>query len=286
MHSLPKLDIMIQYSCSLSCFGCVTMSDQPREGGVSIDEGESWLQAWSKVLTVDTIGLTGGEPLMNPDILTWIRKVRQYFPSSHIRVVTNGLHLKTVDVLPLLVELGNATLDVSFHVQGPTADDLRKQILAQTADLDSQWQPIPSGIEEIPLKLQRGDVFVSVSMWQKFTKPYHGVLKLIRPWKSKQPALSHAACGAPADPLLYKNRVYKCGPIANLRDTLAIHDLLTNAEWQSYLKYKGFGAQDDLQPLIDDFGKPNDKICTMCSSDARATIEHYGPAMVVLKNVQ
>lgn len=286
MHSLPKLDIMIQYSCSLSCFGCVTMSDQPREGGVSIEEGESWLQAWSEILTVDTIGITGGEPLLNPDLLEWIRKVRQYFPSSHIKVTTNGMHLKEVSVLPLLLELGNATLDVSLHVQGPTANDIQKEILAQTMDVDPQWAMIPSGLDEIPLKLQKDNITVTMSVWRRFTKPYHGVLKLIRPWKSKQPSLSHASCGAPADPILFKNRIYKCGPIANLRDTLAIHDLLTNAEWQPYLKYKGFGADDDLQPLIDDFGKPNEKICTMCSSDGRATIEHYEPAMVVLRHVQ
>lgn len=286
MHSLPKLDIMIQYSCSLSCFGCVTMSDQPRTGGVSIEEGEQWLSAWSQLLTVDTIGITGGEPLMNADVLEWVRRVRQYFPSSHIRVTTNGLHLKQVPILPLLIELGNATLDVSLHVQGPTADDLQNEILAQTINIDPQWTMRPIESDEVPLNLRRDDVTVTMSRWRRFTKPYHGVLKLIRPWKSKQPALSHASCGAPADPILYKNRIYKCGPIANIRDTLAIHDLLTNAEWQPYLKYKGFGTDDDLQPLVDDFGKPNPKICTMCSSDARATIEHYEPAMVVLKHVQ
>lgn len=286
MHTLPKLDIMIQYSCSLSCFGCVTMSDQPRTGGVSIAEGEEWLSAWSKVLTVDTIGITGGEPLLNPDILEWIRKVRQYFPSSHIKVVTNGMHLTTVPVLPLLLELGNATLDVSFHLQGFPAEQLHKDVLAQTMDIDPQWITVASGVEDIPIKLVHNDVTLTVSMWRRFTKPYHGVLKLIRPWKSKYPSLSHSACGAPADPILYKNRIYKCGPIANLRDLLSIHELLDNAEWQQYLKYKGFGVDEDLQPLVDDFGKPNNKICTMCSADARATIEHYEPAMVVLKHVQ
>ncbi len=286
MHNLPKLDIMMQYSCSLSCFGCATMSDQPRSGGVSLAEGEEWLSAWSQVLTVDTIGITGGEPLLNPEILEWLRMVRRYFPSSHIKLVTNGMHLKTVSVLPTLIEIGNATLDISFHVQGPQADELYKQVLEQTLDIDPQWRTVPSGVEEVPIKMLRNDITLTISMWRKFTKPYHGVLKLIRPWKSQQPSLSHAACGSPADPMLYKNRIYKCGPTANLRDMLAIHDLLTNAEWQPYLKYKGFGVDDDLQPLIDDFGKPNDKLCTMCSADGRATIEHYEPAMVVLKNVQ
>jgi hypothetical protein len=108
---------------------------------------------------------------------------------------------------------------------------------------------------------------------------------LVRPWQSKDPAMAHAICASPNNPQLYKNRLYKCTPIANVKDILGLHGLLDNAHWQDYLNYKGYGVDDDLEAFVQDIGKPNAKICTMCA-DAKplAVIQHYELTNVVRKD--
>jgi len=279
MYRLPNLDIMIQYSCSLSCFGCISMSDNPKTGGVSIAEGEEWLQAWSQKVNPYTIVLSGGEPLLNPDLEQWLRKTREYFPTSTIKLATNGVHIKDNKLIPLLMEIGNIIYDVSYHLSGPTGELLEKELLDQAMAVSDQWHILHNPMKEVPVSLTLDTVTVQITMFEYFVKPYHGKLGLIRPWRSNGKEASHAACGAPKNPILFKNRLFKCSPIANLRDTLEQHDLLYNADWQEYLKYKGFGLDDDLTNFIADVGKPNN-ICTMCSADNRAVVEHYAPAMV------
>jgi len=279
MYRLPSLDIMIQYSCSLSCHGCISMSDNPKTGGVSIAEGEEWLREWSQKVDPYTIILSGGEPLLNPDIDQWIRKTREYFPNSTIKLSTNGVHLKDSKMIPILMEVGNAIYDVSYHMMGPTGDMMEKELVKQATDISDKWHVLTQPMKEVPISLTLDTVTVQLTMFEYFVKPYHGKFGLIRPWRSNGKEASHASCGAPKNPILFKNRLFKCPPIANLRDTLEQHDLLFNADWQQYLKYKGFGLEDDLTAYIADIGKPNN-ICTMCSADNRAVVEHYAPAMV------
>ena len=82
---------------------------------------------------------------------------------------------------------------------------------------------------------------------------------------------------------LYKNRIYKCGPIANLRDTLELHNLQDDPDWQLYLEYTGFGPADNLTELVNNFDKPN-KICSMCSKNLQdAEVDHYALGSVLEK---
>ena len=263
------------------------MSDNPKTGGVSIAEGEEWLRTWSSLLNVNTIILSGGEPALNPDIEAWIRKTREYFPNSTIKVTTNGMHVDKIKLLPVLFEVGNAIYEISWHLNGPSADTIEQTVIAQTQEISNQWHVLQNMIENVPLSMTLDTVTVQMVMFENFIKPYHGREKLMRPWRSKNYVLSHKSCGAPANPMLFKNRVFKCPPLANLRDTLEQHQLLDNADWQEFLRYKGFGPEDDLTDFINDFGKPN-FICTMCGIDSRALIKHYEPAMVSIPivNVQ
>jgi hypothetical protein len=94
---------------------------------------------------------------------------------------------------------------------------------------------------------------------------------------------SYNNCGSPLNPLLYKNKIYKCGPIANLRDTLELHKLLDDPDWKFYLDYIGYASTDNLDELINNFDKPN-SICSMCSKNRiDAEIDHYAPNNVLEK---
>ena len=270
---------MIQYACNLSCRGCITMTDYQRKGSVSINEGESWLQDWSEKLDVGTICLFGGEPLMNKDITSWIRQTRRYFPTSKIKVITNGVYLKNKNILAELFAVGNVEYQVSLHWrEGGQFEAIKTELLRQMQKYES-WTTIKSGRKEVLYAFTHGSVTIQLALFGEFVQTYQGYGTGMKPWNSDDINASYSNCGSPRNPILYKNRIYKCGPIANLLDTLELHGLQDDPDWKKYLQYTGFGSTDDLMELVDNFDKPN-SICSMCSKTRiDAEIDHYAPNM-------
>lgn len=273
---------MIQYACNLSCRGCITMTDYNRKGSVSIVEGEVWLREWSQVLDVGTICLFGGEPTMNKDLITWIKKTRQYFPSSKIKIISNGTYLKHKNILSTLVDVGNIEYQISLHWRSGDKFDLIKQELIKQLTNTGEWKLGKSDRAEVIMLFNQDTTTVQLAVFGEFIIPYKNYGHTMKPWASDDIASSYSNCGSPLNPILYKNKIYKCGPIANLRDTLELHELLQDSDWQAYLDYSGFST-NDINEMIADFGKPN-AICSMCSKDkAPAAIDHYADNAVVEK---
>ena len=275
-NRLPYLDVNINYACNLACQGCISLSDFNRKGSVRISEGEAWLKEWSKLLDVDEICLFGGEPLLNADIQDWIELTRLYFPTSHLKVITNGYYLKQSHVAALMTA-GNATLQISFHI----LDDrvIKSKIKHATTGFD--WKVSNDNKNEVVfLKFQNDSMTIQCAKFGEFRKPYKGNGINMEPWESSDLRSSISKCGSPKNPVLYGNRIYKCAPIANLKDTLNTLATVTHIDkWHPYLTYTGFGIDDDLSILVNDFGKPN-KICSMCCSNRDSEIDHYASGMV------
>ena len=264
------------------------MSDHNRtEGSVTLSDASAWMAAWSEKISMDTLVITGGEPTLNPDLAEIIKSARQYWPDAHIKLVTNGEHFsEEVDPIAMLKQVGNATLWVSCHWNiGPSFDLLQQRTWA-LLNAHGKWKNNhPQVVDEVYLDLEQDSVSVKMAVYSNFVKTYNGATVLMRPWQSTDPVASHSVCASPKNPQLYKNRLYKCPPIANLKDTLALHNLLDNAHWQDYLAYQGYGIDDDLTPFVADVGKPNAKTCTMCvEMRPLAQVPHYEISNVVRKD--
>ena len=91
---------------------------------------------------------------------------------------------------------------------------------------------------------------------------------------NSDPAKAHAICGNPNVPILYKNKLYKCAPIANLKDL----------DKKGKYKYEGIGPNGDLSPLIDNINKP-ESICSMCPESTDHSIDHFTKENVHVKNI-
>lgn len=257
------------------------MADHERVGGETLAEVSRWITEWSQRLSVDCITLSGGEPLSNPDLPHMIRAVRASWPDARIRVVTNGQYLNDNDILPALFEVGNALYEITCHRHmGSGFEELRSSFI-KVMSSHGTWENVPPTELNVHLIMQQGSVEVRMNTAPEFMRPYNGALQLMRPWHSKSAEESFSLCPTQRNPILYKNRLFKCGPIANLRDTLTLHKLETNAEWWDYLKYKGYGIDDNIAEFVADYGNPNRKICTMCSQvKDRAVVDHYGPGNI------
>ena len=275
INYLEYLDVNIQYACNLACVGCISLSNFDRRGGVRITEGKQWLEDWSKKLSIGTLCLFGGEPLLNPDFDDWVVAVRNFFPNTHIKVITNGFYLKQSHV-NILSKVKNATLQISFHFKNR---DKKLLTIIKNAIGHIDFTITKSDKAEVFLKFTNKSINIQCARFGEFRKPYKNDKTDMLPWNSTDLQASIDHCGSPKNPILYNNRLYKCAPIANLKDTLESLDYYDNTAWQPYLNYKGYGLADDIQPFIKDFGRPN-KICSMCCSTKDSEVDHFAEGMV------
>ena len=74
------LDIVIARNCQLNCRGCITFSDHNLvKGYTKINDSLAWLEFWSSKLKPKTLHLFGGEPLMHPELLEWVKQTNKFF---------------------------------------------------------------------------------------------------------------------------------------------------------------------------------------------------------------
>ena len=103
--------------------------------------------------------------------------------------------------------------------------------------------------------------------------PYKLVNGKPKPFNS-DPKKAHKICGNPNVPILYKNKLYKCAPIANLLDV----------DQDGAYKYDGVGPNGDVESLVKQINKP-ESICAMCPEDTSNSFDHFDKENVHVKNI-
>ena len=84
---------------------------------------------------------------------------------------------------------------------------------------------------------------------------------------------------------MFEGRLYKCSPLANLKDTLSLYNIDHVDEWQPYLTYKGIGPDDDVESFVTNVGKAS-WMCSMCADKTSdlTTYSHLEKGGVEFKN--
>lgn len=93
-----QINIAIVRHCNLGCKGCDHFSPVAEERYMPIENYERDLRRLSELLTdnIEFISLLGGEPLLNPDIISFMSIGRSCFASTDINICTNGLLLRSM----------------------------------------------------------------------------------------------------------------------------------------------------------------------------------------------
>lgn len=91
---LRYIDLHIIDGCNLNCARCFKFSPLCKDKGLMdknkvIDD----LTQLSKVVNqeLDGISIIGGEPLISPDIVFYMKECRRLFPNTDITIISNGL---------------------------------------------------------------------------------------------------------------------------------------------------------------------------------------------------
>lgn len=95
-NKLHYIDLHIIDNCNHNCARCVKFAPLCKTPGIQpLDKVLKDLNQLAKITNhqLDGISIIGGEPLLSPDIITYMKECRQLFPLSAITIVTNGLAL-------------------------------------------------------------------------------------------------------------------------------------------------------------------------------------------------
>ena len=90
-----KMEVHITEHCNLNCKGCFHFSCIANKEFLSLNVFESNLKRLSELTRkLPEIVLLGGEPLLHPQICSFIVTSRNYFPNTLIKILTNGILLE------------------------------------------------------------------------------------------------------------------------------------------------------------------------------------------------
>lgn len=90
----PYLELHLADHCNMNCKGCGHFSPIAEKHFADIDEYKHDMQKLQTLfLSIHTIRLMGGEPLLNPQIEDFLFVSRSAFPRSDIQIATNGILL-------------------------------------------------------------------------------------------------------------------------------------------------------------------------------------------------
>jgi hypothetical protein len=220
------------------------------------------MQYWSELVTPQVLTVFGGEPMMHPRILDVCRRMRELWPTSTIRLITNGYFLDRVPA-DAWFEFAPMQVQVSIHRADHAANINQriKQILKQR----SGWQVFRSdrsGHEQWSWEIEGFRLYKSI--FKDFVTPYREVGATLMPWHS-DPREAHSMCGAPDTTVLYRGKLYKCPAVANAID-------YTGVNWFDYSACEG---AETLNNFVSTIGQP-ESVCAQCPDRKRAVIvDHF-----------
>lgn len=267
-HTLPFLETMVTQNCNLSCHGCTNYSDLKHSGYVTWEQGQQWIRPWIERLDIPDFGIMGGEPLLNPEIESWLLGVRQLLPKSQIRFTTNGLLLnRWPNLFKLIMDIGNCVFKVSVHVQ---CDQLDQQL--ETLFANHTWQPVVEhGIERW---ITTNNVRLQINRPRFFIKTYRNRYHDMMPYHSV-PSEAFSKCVQQTCPLLWQGKIYKCSTAGLLGSTLERLHWPNFDQWQPLID-TGLSPDCDEHRLVDfvnNFGKPHAQ-CAQCPSGDSGILDH------------
>lgn len=271
-NNLDRLDLMIAYSCNISCRGCISLSDFKRDGIAPYNDIKEWLDYWGKLVAPKVLTIFGGEPCIHPKLVEICELVRSTWPSTTIRLITNGYLLGNFDpaqwfrFAPFEIQVSVHRLDHEKIINQQI-----KQILLQRKGWAIEEDPNRPAHEQLSWNVDGVKIYKSI--FKDFVVPFKLDSNAIKPWLSN-PKEAHKICGAPNTPIMYKGKLYKCPAVANAID-------LSGENW---FDYTPCGGADTLEQFIAGIGRP-EFVCGQCPNRQQAVvINHFDENNVTVKH--
>jgi len=155
---IPILHIHLADHCNLNCRGCDNFSPLSPEvfADVNVVERDCARIAELSNGKVNEIQLLGGEPLLHPQVTTFFEIVRKYFPTTPIKMITNGLLLrKQPELFWEACKKNNIEIVVTKYPVKIDHDAIEQHVLRQgvTFSFYGSTREVPKTMQCSPLDL-------------------------------------------------------------------------------------------------------------------------------------
>jgi hypothetical protein len=247
-----SLEMHVTHACNLACASCQHYTNQNHKGMTSVADAELWMSHWGHRLQPKHFELLGGEPTIHPELPAFVRLARRFFPTSHVRVLTNGFFLDRQPELPVaLQEIGNSRLDISIHHGSWQYGAL----LGPNLQLAKEWN-------------QKHGVHVNIKeSYKTWNLQYQGSGAEMQPFEDQDPQASWDNCGCKHCFQLLDGNIWKCPPLAYLPMQNDKYGL--SEKWQPYLTYRPLQAGCSDEEMRAFFQKGAEAVCGMCPAYPR-----------------
>ena len=153
---IPYFETHITEACNLKCRGCSHFSVLAKPKHKDLAEFDREFKRLSEIEEVSIIRLMGGEPLLNPNLMEYLRIARKYFPGSHIALVSNGILADRL--IPHQREIAELRINLTFSDY-----DLGNQNLTECNEVHNKWSLYnisldPSGQQDKDKSYQNCDI--------------------------------------------------------------------------------------------------------------------------------
>jgi hypothetical protein len=271
MYKIHRLDIMIAYSCNISCAGCISISDIKRSGIEPFDLLHDSIVKWSSVVVPTVVVVFGGEPCLHPRLPDICNEIRKAWPAATIRLITNGYLLDRFDSAAWF-DFAPFEIQVSIHRKDhePVINEKIKNILKNR----KPWAITKQGGERQHQQLTwtHNDFSIFKSIFDIFVPPYKKISTNFLPFHG-DPVKAHKICGAGSTPILYKGMLYKCPAVANIID-------ITGENW---FNYQAIDIHDNIETFVANIGSP-EPVCAQCPDSMHTSIDHFDQENVIVKH--
>lgn len=267
---IDHIEFYITNVCNLTCHNCRSFNNYKFSGAYQFDREN--ILAWSKKLYIEDIAIIGGEPTLHPNLEEWISGVREAWPTSKLRLFTNGTHMSKFRNLHNLLSTYNCDLQISVH-----SFELRNLISDEIFLTFGECEILP---------IVENQVFGVVNnLWLKTSK---GVMIDLQNGNSLQeicfvdsdfnlrkshPIKAHNSCKIRGCHHMVDGKIYKCAITGVLPEFLK----QKNKNTDHLLPTNGIDVESVTQDLLDNLKNPMD-FCTVCPETNR-----YVPITSILK---
>ena len=136
LPDLNYLETHLTDHCNLNCKACNHFCPISEPDFNNIEVFSNDLAVISKLFNVKKLRLLGGEPLLHPEIKEFVKKARQFLPNCDLRIVTNGLLVKSMDeVFWECCRDNNVTIDLSKYPIVKNFDEIITTIKLQNVNV-------------------------------------------------------------------------------------------------------------------------------------------------------
>ena len=152
---LDYLEININDHCNLNCKGCShfapLVSPSFKNFNIFLKDIKRLKQLIPHIFK---IRIMGGEPFLNPEIKQYVEIIKQVYPYSDLRIVTNGLLLKNMsDEMLEFIKSNDIMLDVSvypplFNVIDEVVQKLKSKQIKIFLEHISMFKPMLLDVKE------------------------------------------------------------------------------------------------------------------------------------------